>query len=76
MKTYISEINGRWYAFAGCEETNQVYSIGNDCPPAETGCSAYCAEWCNVGIMYVASPLITRSGAIRKAKRCGDYIKR
>ena len=30
--TYIAEINGDWYAFAGSQKTFKVYSIGRDVP--------------------------------------------
>ena len=32
MKTYITKIDGQYYAFAGDTQTNQVYSIGADKP--------------------------------------------
>ena len=67
--TYISNIDGKWYAFGGNSITNQVYSIGKDNP--ERG--RYFARWTKAGIKYVASPSPTRSAAYKKAKRNGNY---
>lgn len=71
--TYIKCIDGKWYAFAGNEERWQVYSIGSDCPPPESGCRLYCAKGTDSGIKSVASPSASRSAAYQKARRHGKY---
>lgn len=68
--TYITKIDGKWYAFAGDKTNYSVYSIGND-NPADGG--RWYAHWSNSGIRYVASGLQSRSGAYKKAVRCGNY---
>lgn len=73
MKTYITEINGKYYAFAGNAANDQVYSIGADNPPKESGGYCYVARWSNCGIPYVASASPTRRAAIAKARRHGEY---
>ena len=70
MKTYISQIEGRWYAYAGDEENYEVYSIGSDNP--EEG--MWRAGWTDWGIKYVACPSKSRSGAYQKARRWGTYV--
>jgi len=70
MKTYIALIDGKWYAFAGDTNKNEVYSIGSDSP--KTG-GTWFARWTNSGIRYVATPSKTRESAYRKAKRGGTY---
>lgn len=60
--TYITNIDGRWYAFAASMERNQVYSIGRDCPE----CGAYFAKWTDTGITYVASPSASRKARMKK----------
>lgn len=70
MKTYITCINGRWYAFAGDVHRNQVYGIGRDCPP---GGGLYYARWTDSGVEYVATASPTRSAAYQKARRAGEY---
>lgn len=72
MKTYITCIDGKWYAFAGDPNNNQVYSIGND-SPRDGNC--WFAKWTDAGIKYIASPSPSRSAAYSKAKRHGEYIK-
>ena len=74
LRTYITQINGKYYAFAGDKEKDQVYSIGSDQPPKETGSYCYFASWSNNGIPYVATPSPNRRAAIAKAKRNGDYF--
>lgn len=69
MKTYISKVDGKWYAFAGDAGNNQVYSIGADNPSG----GRWCARWSDKGIQYVASASASRSGAYQKAKRHGEY---
>lgn len=69
MDTYIREIDGRWYAFAGDTSKNQVYSIGQDCPEDGT----WAASWTDGGIRYVATWSPTREAAYRKARRNGNY---
>ena len=67
--TYIKNIDGKWYAFEGDLRKNQVYSIGSD-NPAD---GRWCANWCDSGIKYVASPSPTRQAAYQKARRHGIY---
>lgn len=73
MKTYIQMIDGKWYAYAASSEQYQVYSIGNDNPPRETGGSRYVARWTDAGVKYVASPSPSRDAAYRKARKHGEY---
>lgn len=70
MNTYITQIDGKWYAFAGNLNRNEVYSIGSDNP--DCGGRWY-ARWTDAGIRYVASPMKTRSGAYKKASAHGNY---
>lgn len=74
MKTYITKIDGQYYAFAGDTKTDQVYSIGADKPGKETGGSVWFGKWNEAGIRYVASPSPSRAAAISKAKRAGEYL--
>lgn len=67
-KTYVKEIDGKWYAFALNEARAQVYSIGKD---AYDG--SRFAELTDSGIKYVASNSPTKRAAIEKAKRAGAY---
>ena len=69
MDTYITNINGSWYAYAGDAKSNGVYSIGPDSP---TG-GQWCARWTESGIKYVSYACKTRSGAYKKAKKYGMY---
>ena len=69
MKTYITNIDGEWYAFAGDAKSDQVYSIGNDNPKE----GRWYGRWTNAGIKYVASPSPSRNAAYQKAKRNGNY---
>lgn len=69
MNTYITKIDGRWYAFAGDLQKDQVYSIGADNPEDGT----WCARWNDTGIKYVATYSSSRSGAYQKARRYGNY---
>lgn len=72
--TYISQIDGRWYAYAANASANQVYSIGSDTIAAkQQGCRCYCAKWTDDGIKYVSSPSPTKNAAIARARRAGDY---
>ena len=71
MKTYITCIDEKWYAFAGDPNNNQVYSIGNDCPHDNGTC--WFAKWTESGIKYVASASPTRNAAYKKAHRHGEY---
>lgn len=68
--TYIREIDGDWYAFAGNKDKAQVYSIGSDDP--ERG--RWCASWTNLGVRYVATKSPTRNAAYQKARRHGKYM--
>lgn len=70
MKTYITNIDGEWYAFAGDTKSGQVYSIGRDNP---TDGGTWTARWTDSGIKYVAHSSPSRSAAYSKAKRNGDY---
>ena len=66
--TYIKNINGSWYAFAGSKNGN-VYSIGNDCPSD----GIWTARWTEGGVLYVASASPSRHAAYMKARRAGNY---
>lgn len=68
--TYIKNINGKWYAFAGDTIRNQVYSIGSDNP---YGGGRWFARWTDEGIKYVASACMSRNGAYKRARRHGKY---
>ena len=68
-KTYIRQIEGKWYAFAGDEMRMQVYSIGPDSP--EGGWRS--GSWTDAGIKQAAYSCKTRSGAYQKAKKYGEY---
>lgn len=72
MKTYITKIDGKWYAFAGDTHNDQVYSIGTDCPRDESA-NCWFARWTDAGIKYVASASPTRNAAYQKARRHGEY---
>lgn len=74
IRTYISKVNDQYYAFAGDLAKDQVYSIGADQPPKESGADCYFARWSDGGIVYVASPSPSRKAAYAKAKRNGDYF--
>lgn len=74
VRTYITKISGEWYAFAGDTAKDQVYSIGSDQPPKNSGGYCYFARWSDGGIVYVASPSPSRKAAYQKAKRHGDYF--
>ena len=69
-KTYIKEIDGKWYAFECNTESGNVYSIGND-DPREGG--RWFARLTDDGIKYVARSCPTRNAAYRKARRYGKY---
>ena len=73
LKTYITKINGEYYAFAGDTAKDQVYSIGADQPPQDSGGCCYFAGWSTCGIPYVATPSPNRKAAVAKAKRHGEY---
>lgn len=74
MRTYIQNIDGKYYAYAADPAINQVYSIGADQKQAErAGAFFYCAKWTDAGVKYVASPSPSRQAAIAKAKRGGKY---
>lgn len=73
MNTYVTEINGEWYAFAGDMRKDQVYSIGADQPPKGSGGYCYFASWSSCGIPYVATPSPNRKAAVAKARRHGEY---
>lgn len=70
-KTYIRQIDGKWYAFAGDEVNVQVYSVGPDSPEG----GWFCGSWTDNGIKQAAhwGPCKTRSGAYKKAKKYGEY---
>lgn len=74
IRTYISKIDGQYYAFAGDTVNDQVYSIGRDRPPKLSGTGCYFARWSNSGITWVASPSPSRNAAYAKARRHGDYF--
>ncbi len=70
VRTYIQQIDGKYYAFAGDDILYQVYSIGAD-SPAE---GRWFARWTDSGIKYVSSPSPNKASAKKKAKRHGDYF--
>lgn len=73
MKTYITKIDEKYYAFAGDTNKNQVYSIGADKP---SDGSAWFATWNDNGIKYVSSPSPSRNAAYKKAKRASnEYVE-
>lgn len=74
IRTYITNISGSWYAFAGDTVKDQVYSIGADQPPKDSSACCYFASWSTGGIPQVASPSPNRRAAVAKAKRHGDYF--
>ena len=69
-KTYVSEIDGKWYAYGANDEKYSVYAIGNDFRFAP---GLYMAKWTNAGIKYVSSPSANKRAAIAKARRAGKY---
>lgn len=69
-KTYVTDIDGKWYAYEGDEERYQVYSIGSDNP---RGGGEWFAAWTNNGIQYVSSPSPTKAAAVKRARRNGTY---
>lgn len=74
MKTYITNIENKWYVFKGDANSNTVYSIGNDSREArQNGGSAFTARWTDAGIKYVASASPSRAAAYNKARRNGEY---
>lgn len=74
-KTYIAEIDGKWYAFEGNIDNNMVYSIGRDSYPVrgENGHGRYCGRFNCRGIKLVASASPSRRSAYAKASRYGVY---
>lgn len=74
MKTYIQNIDGKWYAYAADVDRYQVYSIGSDSNDAiANGGSRWVAKWTNKGVQYVANPCPSRTAAYSKARRHGEY---
>ena len=72
MKTMISYIGGKWYAYAIWGDN--VYSIGADSAGARrSGGYAWTARWTDSGIQYVSSPSASRAAAYQKARRYGEY---
>ncbi len=67
MKTFISNINDKWYAFEA--DQDRVFSIGKDCPHS----GIWTARLNAPGVLYVASPSPTRQAAYQKARRHGTY---
>ena len=62
MKTLISNIDGKWYAYA--VEKDNVYSIGADSAGARrSGGYAWTARWTDSGIQFVSSPSASRAAA-------------
>ena len=66
MKTYISQIEGVWYAYAIDPESN-VCDLRDQ---------AKSAPWSVDAIQQLGSPSPTRDAAYRKANRWGRYIGR
>ena len=74
MKTYIREIDNKWYAFGCIVERGQIYAIGADKPDyVRTGCYAHVANLCDAGIKYIVSSSPNRAAAYQKARRHGEY---
>lgn len=71
--TYITEIDGAWYAYSADETSNNVYSVGADNPPRESGGTAWTARWTEGGIKYVASASPNKQAAAAKARRHGKF---
>lgn len=72
--TYITQIDGKWYAYEGDKFVNRVYSIGSDSDSAKaSGGYRWSAQWNDAGIKYVASPSASRNAAYQKAHRHGEY---
>lgn len=72
MKTYITNIDGAWYAFAA--ERDNVYSIGADSDGAvKSGGYSWTGRRTAAGVKYVASVSPSRNAAYQKARRYGDY---
>lgn len=69
-RTYVSEIDGKWYAYGASVEKYSVYAIGNDSRFAP---GLYFARWTDAGIKYVSSPSANKRAAIEKARRAGNY---
>ena len=67
--TYITKLDGKWYAFEGDLAKDQVCGIGADRGDGYI----YCARWNYKGILYVATPSPNRRAAYRKATRGGHY---
>jgi len=67
---YIACIDGLWYAFLADLEIREVYSIGDDKPPAGGYWTGSLTE---AGVKFVASPSPSRYDAYRKAKKYGLY---
>ena len=74
INTYVTEIDGRYYAFAMTDNSNQVLSIGADNPPIKSGGSRWFASYSESGIKYVATPSPNRQAAVSKARRNGNYF--
>lgn len=69
IRTYITQIDGKWYAFEGNVYSNEVWSIGHD----SIGRTVWFAKWTDNGIKYVAKSCPTRNAAYQKARRWGTY---
>lgn len=69
-KTYIREINGKWYAYEWDKKSAHVLSIGSDNPKD----GRWFAGREDAGIRYVATASPTRDAAYRKARRWGTYM--
>lgn len=67
--TYITCINGSWYAFEGWIKHGKVLSIGSDNPSK----GRWFAGWSKAGVKCVASASPSREVAYAKAKRHGSY---
>lgn len=71
MKTYIQNIDGVWYAFAGNPETKTVCGIGHDITK-DRGVPT--AEWTDEGIKAVAKPSPNYHGAYKRALIGGNFM--
>jgi len=58
---------------ARTKTSNNVYSVGADNPPRESGRTAWKARWTEGGIKYVASASPNKQAAAAKARRHGKF---
>lgn len=71
MRTYIANVQGRWYAFRADISLNRVLAIGNDRPLDAS--KQYAGSLTASGVRFASLPCPTRSAAYQKARRNGEY---